>query len=359
MPAQCRVRDISAVYVTAVLEYCVAEFLEMAMEAAKDHQKKRITPRHMMLAIRQDEELNKLIKATIAGGGVVPDNRWRGRSGLKGAPQNPRFRERYPGATGNQPALLNQPNAFSKNQMSRNAQQQRQRAQSGYSPVTGQTGQTPFQQPIMSGGQQSYVQGKKQAYNQLLESLAGKKTVWDSATGAKVVVHTDPATGAKFTFDPAGNKVPYVGGEEPKSVKPAKDDKDPKNKAKYGVINTDHLTEGSTAVAKGAKMALQKLNLPGFDPNDPRQVLDFAQNGTLPQGSVKQKILANLDEKVKGLKAQVEEQKAKEAAKKAETAAAEAAGGDGLEDLLKEKALNDPEFQALKAKMAGKKAMVE
>ncbi|AOW05994.1 histone H2A [Yarrowia lipolytica] len=62
------------IYLAAVLEYLAVEILELSGNAARDNKKSRIVPRHLQLAIRNDEELNKLLgHVTIAQGGVLPN----------------------------------------------------------------------------------------------------------------------------------------------------------------------------------------------------------------------------------------------------------------------------------------------
>jgi hypothetical protein len=66
-----------------VLEYLSAEILELAGNAARDNKNTRIVPRHIQLAIRNDEELSKrLADVTIAQGGVLPNIHSVPRPGL-------------------------------------------------------------------------------------------------------------------------------------------------------------------------------------------------------------------------------------------------------------------------------------
>ena len=69
-----RIGGGAPVYVAAVMEYLTAEILELAGNAARDNKRTRITPRHVQLAVRNDEELNKLLGGvTISQGGVLPN----------------------------------------------------------------------------------------------------------------------------------------------------------------------------------------------------------------------------------------------------------------------------------------------
>uniref|UniRef100_A0A8C0FWF5 Histone H2A n=1 Tax=Chelonoidis abingdonii TaxID=106734 RepID=A0A8C0FWF5_CHEAB len=58
------------VYLAAVMEYLTAEILELAGNATRD-KKTRIIPRHLQLAMRNDEELNKLL-----GGVAIAQGAW-------------------------------------------------------------------------------------------------------------------------------------------------------------------------------------------------------------------------------------------------------------------------------------------
>ncbi|KAI7811452.1 histone H2A, sperm [Triplophysa rosa] len=69
-----RIGSGASVYLAAVIEYLCAEVLELAGNACRDNKKLRIAPRHIQLAVRNDEELNTLLgSVTISEGGVLPN----------------------------------------------------------------------------------------------------------------------------------------------------------------------------------------------------------------------------------------------------------------------------------------------
>lgn len=68
-----KISESASVYMATALEYICVEILEGAEIEAKNSKKHRITPRHIALSIRQDNELNALFKdAIFSQGGVVP-----------------------------------------------------------------------------------------------------------------------------------------------------------------------------------------------------------------------------------------------------------------------------------------------
>lgn len=78
-----KVTTSAAVYLAAVLEYLAAEVLEMSGHVTKESKKTRIQPRHILLAVRQDDEFNKLLdNITIAEGGVLPTLKIENNSSL-------------------------------------------------------------------------------------------------------------------------------------------------------------------------------------------------------------------------------------------------------------------------------------
>ncbi|PKU43789.1 histone h2a- sperm-like [Limosa lapponica baueri] len=69
-----RISPGAAIYLAAVLEYLSVEVIELAGNAAQENKKTRILPRHIQLAVRNDDELNKLFSSvTITQGGVIPN----------------------------------------------------------------------------------------------------------------------------------------------------------------------------------------------------------------------------------------------------------------------------------------------
>jgi histone H2A len=68
-----RLGNGAPVYLAGVLEYLTAEMLELSGNKCRDDKRKRIIPQHLLLAVRNDEELNKLVgNALFPTGGVIP-----------------------------------------------------------------------------------------------------------------------------------------------------------------------------------------------------------------------------------------------------------------------------------------------
>lgn len=58
---------------TAVIEYLVSEMLEISGTAAIENKRHFIKPRHILLAVKNDDELNQLLEhVTFPSGGVKP-----------------------------------------------------------------------------------------------------------------------------------------------------------------------------------------------------------------------------------------------------------------------------------------------
>ncbi|NXW88540.1 H2A1F protein, partial [Alopecoenas beccarii] len=69
-----RISPGAATCLAAVLEYLTIEIMGLAVTAAQENKKARVTPRHIQLAMRNDDELNESFsRVIIAEGGVLPN----------------------------------------------------------------------------------------------------------------------------------------------------------------------------------------------------------------------------------------------------------------------------------------------
>ncbi|GJM95531.1 hypothetical protein PR202_ga12276 [Eleusine coracana subsp. coracana] len=65
--------EIESMNPDAAVKSLISQVLELAGNAARDNKKSRIVPRHIQLAVRNDEELVRLFKGIIiSAGGVLP-----------------------------------------------------------------------------------------------------------------------------------------------------------------------------------------------------------------------------------------------------------------------------------------------
>lgn len=68
-----RISDKAAVHLAAAMDYLVLEIVEMAAQICQHHDRARITPRHIALAVQTDYDMAELLKqVTVAQGGIRP-----------------------------------------------------------------------------------------------------------------------------------------------------------------------------------------------------------------------------------------------------------------------------------------------
>lgn len=71
-----RISDVCTVAIASTLEYLLMEVVELAGNASRDNKRARIIPRHLLLAIINDQELNTIIlqqNCILGSGGVMPN----------------------------------------------------------------------------------------------------------------------------------------------------------------------------------------------------------------------------------------------------------------------------------------------
>ena len=69
-----RIGGGAGAFMAGVLDYITSEICELSSSVAEQHKAQRIKPRHIQLAIRQDEEINKMFaNILISDGGVMPN----------------------------------------------------------------------------------------------------------------------------------------------------------------------------------------------------------------------------------------------------------------------------------------------
>lgn len=75
----------SAVFMAAVMEYLVAEVVELSGNVAHEHKRRTLKPRDIMVACKNDEEINRLIGQNIIFG----------RAGVRGTGIHPALKESH------------------------------------------------------------------------------------------------------------------------------------------------------------------------------------------------------------------------------------------------------------------------